>query len=173
MWTQVLDCDHQFQEIRIFGAFTRIINHSNQVNLFIKKEPFTTFHQVETLATLIALILRLSNWSIFKFLNKNILLIVENGGISNDSNPHHQEAQPHLHILSERKPEDRVSTNHKSAFSLPEDNASTNQKPVYLHQSPEDSCGQLTNLDHHQQHSQLHLYLHHEELERMTTSAAG
>ena len=104
---------------------------------------------------------------------KNILLIVENGGISNDSNPHHQEAQPHLHILSERKPEDRVSTNHKSAFSLPEDNASTNQKPVYLHQSPEDGCGQLTNLDHHQQHSQLHLYLHHEELERMTTSAAG
>ena len=77
---------------------------------------------------------------------------------------HHLRPQPHLHILSERRPDDPPATNHKSGFVLGDD-ASTNQKTGFSHPGTEGGSNHLVSLDaqnHGQQHSHIQLYLHHE-----------
>ena len=88
-----------------------------------------------------------------------------------DETRQHQ-PQPHLHILSERRPDDPPTTNHKSAFILPDD-PTANQKQGFIHHGSDSASSHLVTLDpqsHHHQQSQIHLYLHHEELERMAAS---
>ena len=80
---------------------------------------------------------------------------------------HHLQPQPHLHILSERRPDDPPSTNQKPGYIL-SDETSTNLKPGFLHHGGEGDSGHLLTLEaqhpHHHQSSQIHLYLQHEVL---------
>ncbi len=73
---------------------------------------------------------------------------------------HHLQPQPHLHILSERRPDDPPSA--KPGYILGEEAA----KPAFLHHGPEGDTNHLLALDaqhpHHHQSSQIHLYLQHE-----------
>ena len=83
-----------------------------------------------------------------------------------DQRPHNLQPQPHLHILTERRPDDPPANSHKPAFIIPDDIAA--KQGGYIHHVSDAVNGQIVTLDphnhhhHHQQSSQIHLYLHEE-----------